>query len=192
MSPKSSSSLQCEFGDEAGEITIAVPLPVVCVNGSHAYSVQLLDPGSGKPPQSFGLGLKQKTLPLSTSLQNLSLRASTELPKGPTGDGRRWSFDKPDEEDKAAITAALEKSGPMVAEEDDQQSPEAAPIKAAYSATAETECQGKKQKKNMFSSGRSDSAGRSQSKNESEQAAAASEERHKGWFGSKDSHSKPR
>ncbi|XP_076604478.1 rab11 family-interacting protein 5 isoform X4 [Chaetodon auriga] len=190
-SPKSSSSLKCEFGDEAGEITIAVPQPTVCVNGSHAYNVQPLDPGSGKPAGSLGLGLLQKSLPLSMSLQNLSPRASTDLPKGPVGDGRRWSFDKPGEEEKAAIAAALEHSGPMLGDEEELLGQAALP--KAASSTVLSDGQGKKQKRNLFSHGRSESAGKgqSQSKDESEQAPAAAEEKHKGWFGSKDSHSKP-
>ncbi len=192
LSPKSSSSLQCEFGDEAGEITIPVPQPVVYVNGSHAYNVQPMDPGSGKPADSLGLGLLQKSLPLSMSLQNLSLRVSSDIPKGPVGDGRRWSFDKPCEEEKAAIVAALEQSGPMLGEEEERLR-QAAPLKAACS-TVEWENQGKKHKKNLFSHGRGESAGKgqSQSKDESEQAPAATEEKHRGWFGSKDLHSKPR
>ncbi|XP_071354937.1 serine-rich adhesin for platelets isoform X2 [Trachinotus anak] len=187
-SPKSS-SLKCEFGDEAGEITIAVPQPIVCVNGSHAYNVQPLDPGSGKPADSLGLGLLQKSLPLSMSLQNLSPWASTDLSKGPVGDGRRWSFDKPDKEEKAAIAAALEQSCPMQGEE--ERLGQAVLPKAA--STADLENQGKKQRRNLFSHGRSESAGKgqSQSKHGPEEAPAATEEKHKGWFGSKDSHSKP-
>lgn len=194
-SPKSSSSLKCEYGDDPGEITIAVPLPTVYVNGSHVYDVQPLDPGSGKPAGSLGLGLLQKSLPLSMSLQNLSPRAKTDLPKGPVGDGRRWSFDKPDEEEKAAIAAALEQSGPMLAdeEEEEEQVRQAAPPKVASSAV-ESESRGKKQRRNLFSHGKSESAGKghSQSRDESEQASAVTEEKHRGWFGSKDSHSKPR
>ncbi|XP_036927633.1 rab11 family-interacting protein 1 isoform X1 [Acanthopagrus latus] len=193
-SPKSSSSLKCEFGDDPGEITIAVPLPTVCVNGSHAYDVQPLDPGSGKPAGSLGLGLLQKSLPLSMSLQNLSPRAKTDLPKGPVGDGRRWSFDKPDEEEKAAIAAALEQSGPMLGDEEEEEERfrQAAPPKVASSAV-ESESQGKKQRRNLFSHGRSESAGKgqSQSRDESEQTPAVTDEKHRGWFGSKDSHSKP-
>uniref|UniRef100_A0A671W3B7 Rab11 family-interacting protein 1-like n=1 Tax=Sparus aurata TaxID=8175 RepID=A0A671W3B7_SPAAU len=194
-SPKSSSSLKCEYGDDPGEITIAVPLPTVYVNGSHVYDVQPLDPGSGKPAGSLGLGLLQKSLPLSMSLQNLSPRAKTDLPKGPVGDGRRWSFDKPDEEEKAAIAAALEQSGPMLAdeeEEEEEQVRQAAPPKVASSAV-ESESRGKKQRRNLFSHGKSESAGKghSQSRDESEQASAVTEEKHRGWFGSKDSHSKP-
>ncbi|KAK2826715.1 hypothetical protein Q5P01_020929 [Channa striata] len=186
-SPKSA-SLKCEFGDEAGEITITVPQPTLCVNGSHAYNVRPLDPGSGKPAGSLGLGMLQKSMPLSMSLQNLSPRASTDLPIGPVGDGRRWSFDKPGEEEKAAIVAALEQSGPMLGEKEEPLG-QAAPPEAA----SMVESQGKKQRRNLFSHGRGESAGKGQSqlKDESEQASAVAEEKQKGWFGSKDSHSKP-
>nr|XP_054597883.1 uncharacterized protein rab11fip5a isoform X2 [Nothobranchius furzeri] len=187
MSPKSS-SLKCEIG----EVTITVPQPVVCVNGSHVYSVQPPDQGSGKPTDSLGLGLLQKSLPLSVSLQNLSTRACTDLPKGLVGEGRRWSYDRAGEEEKAAIAAALEKSGPILGVEDRAVLPKAA--SSSSSSKAESESQGKKQRKNLFSHGRSESGGKSQSqfKDESEQVSAATEERHKGWFGSKDPHSKPR
>ncbi|KAJ0062941.1 hypothetical protein NL108_009438, partial [Boleophthalmus pectinirostris] len=152
-SPKLSSP-KCEFGDEAGEITIAVPQPKVCVNGSHSLSIQPLDSGKAAP---LGLGLL-KPLPLSMSLQNLSPR-DRDLPLGILGDGRRWSFDKPDAEEKAAIAAALEQSGPM------QGDPEEDSLGAV---------EGDRQK---------------QSKDQS--PPAPTEDRHKGWFGSKDSHNKP-
>ncbi|XP_074547809.1 uncharacterized protein rab11fip5a isoform X2 [Halichoeres trimaculatus] len=197
-SPKLS-PLKSEYGDEVGEISIPVPQPTVYVNGSHAHNVQPLDPGSGKPVDSFGLGLLQKSLPLSMSLQNLSphTTTTTALPKGPAGDGRRWSFDKPDEEEKAAIAAALEKSGPMLGEEEErleQAAPHKEAASSSSSSTAELESQGKKQRRNLFSHGRSESAGKgqSQSKDESEHVCAAAEEKHRGWFGSKDAHSKPR
>ncbi|XP_022606338.1 rab11 family-interacting protein 5-like [Seriola dumerili] len=181
-SPKSS-SLKCEFGDEAGEISIAVPQPTVCVNGSHAYNVQPLDPGSGNPADSLGLGLLQKSLPLSMSLQNLSPRASTDLPKGPVGDGRRWSFDKPGKEEKAAIAAALEHSGPMQGEDEEEEERLGLVVLPKAASTAELESQGRKQRRNFFSHGRI-----SQAKDGTDEAT---EEKHKGWFGSKDSHSKP-
>lgn len=186
-SPRSA-SLRCEFGDEAGEITIAVPQPTLCVNGSHVNNVQPVGPGSGKPAGHLGL---QKSLPLSLSLQNLSPRATTDTLKGPVGDGRRWSFDKPGDEEKAAIAAALEQSGPMLGESDEHLA-QAAPPKAA--STTEPDSHGKKQRRNLFSHGKSESAGRGQShsKDESEQAPSATEEKQRGWFGSKDSHSKPR
>uniref|UniRef100_A0A3B4X620 Uncharacterized LOC111672842 n=1 Tax=Seriola lalandi dorsalis TaxID=1841481 RepID=A0A3B4X620_SERLL len=181
-SPKSS-SLKCEFGDEAGEISIAVPQPTVCVNGSHAYNVQPLDPGSGNPADSLGLGLLQKSLPLSMSLQNLSPRASTDLPKGPVGDGRRWSFDKPGKEEKAAIAAALEHSGPMQGEDEEEEERLGLVVLPKAASTAELESLGRKQRRNFFSHGRI-----SQAKDGTDEAT---EEKHKGWFGSKDSHSKP-
>ncbi|XP_014191430.1 serine-rich adhesin for platelets isoform X2 [Haplochromis burtoni] len=189
-SPKSS-SLKCEFGDEAGEITIAVPQPTVCINGSHSYNVQPQAPGSGKPAGSLGLGLLQKSMPLSVSLQNLSQQASIDLPKGGVGDGRRWSFDKPGEEEKAAIAAALEKSGPMLGENEERLG-QAAPAEAtswSFASTVEAgDIQGKKQRRNFFSHA---GKGQSQPKDECERAHAATDEKQRGWFGSKDSQSKP-
>ncbi|XP_054913142.1 uncharacterized protein rab11fip5a isoform X1 [Poeciliopsis prolifica] len=185
-SPKSS-SLRCEFGDEAGEITIAVPPPTVCVNGSHVFKVQAQDQGSGKQSGSLGPGLLlQRSVAHSVSLQNLSTRPSADLPKGPAGDGRRWSFDRAGEEERAAIAAALGQSG---AGEDERPAPASLPD----ASQAEPQSQVKKQRRNLFSHGRSESAGKgqSQSKGESEQSAAATEEKHRAWFGSKDSHNKP-
>ncbi|XP_043998687.1 rab11 family-interacting protein 5 isoform X3 [Gambusia affinis] len=185
-SPKSS-SLRCEFGDDAGEITIAVPPPTICVNGSHASKVQAQDRGSGRPSGSLGPGLLlQRSVAHSVSLQNLSTRPSAELPKGPAGDGRRWSFDRAGEEERAAIVAALGQSG---AGEEERLAPASLPD----ASQAEPESQVKKQRRNLFSHGRSESAGKgqSQSKGESEQSAAATEEKHRAWFGSKDSHNKP-
>ncbi|XP_014903155.1 uncharacterized protein rab11fip5a isoform X1 [Poecilia latipinna] len=185
-SPKSS-SLRCEFGDEAGEITIAVPPPIVCVNGSHVSKVQAQDRGSGKPSGSLGPGLLlQRSVAHSVSLQNLSTRPTADLPKGPAGDGRRWSFDRAGEEERAAIAAALGQSG---AGEEERPAPPPLPD----ASQAELESQVKKQRRNLFSHGRSESAGKgqSQSKGESEQSAAATEEKHRAWFGSKDSHNKP-
>uniref|UniRef100_A0A3B5PXB4 Dentin sialophosphoprotein-like n=1 Tax=Xiphophorus maculatus TaxID=8083 RepID=A0A3B5PXB4_XIPMA len=186
ISPKSS-SLRCEFGDDAGEITIAVPPPTVCVNGSHASKVQAQDRGSRKPSGSLGQGLLlQRSMAHSVSLQNLSTRPSAELPKGPAGDGRRWSFDRAGEEERAAIAAALGQSGAG-----EEERPEPASLPDA--SQAEPESQVKKQRRNLFSHGRSESAGKgqSQSKGESEQSATATEDKHRAWFGSKDSHNKP-
>lgn len=168
-----------------------MPQPTVCVNGSHSYNVHLLDPGSGKPAGPLGLGPLQKSLPLSVSLQNLSTRASIDLPKGPAGDGRRWSFDRAGEEEKAAIAAALEQSGPMMGEGGEDTQPKDASSSSAYKAEAETHR--KKQRRNLFSHGWSEPAGKGQSQPKDEpQQAAAAEERQRGWFGSKESHSKPR
>lgn len=168
-----------------------MPQSAVCVNGSHAYDVQPPDRGSGNPAGSLGVGLLQKSLPLSVSLQNLG-SSTRDLPKGIVGDGRRWSVDRPGEEEKAAIAAALEKSGPMLGEEDERLELKAA--SASSASKAEPERLGKKQRKNLFSHGRGESGGKGQSqwKDESEQVSAVSQEKHKGWFGSKDPHSKPR
>lgn len=168
-----------------------MPQPALCVNGSHAHNAQPLGPGSGKSAGSLGVGLLQKSLPLSMSLQNLSPRLSPDHLKGPVGDGRRWSFDKPGEEEKAAIVAALQQCGPMLGEQAEHLGQAALP-KAA--STTESESQGRKQRRNLFSYGRSETAGKGQrhSKDESEQAPAGTEEKPRGWFGSKDLHSKPR
>ncbi|KAM8914513.1 uncharacterized protein rab11fip5a [Spinachia spinachia] len=164
-----SSSLICEFGDEDGEITIAVPRPAACVNG-------VRPPDPGKPAAPSGLAPLQKSLPLSVSLQNL--RPSTDLLKSPVGDGRRWSFDKPCEEEKAAIAAALEQSGPMLGdeqeEEEEEEEGQLAPPGVASSSRVESESRGKRQRKDLL--------------NQCEQAA---EQKQKGWFGSKASHGKP-
>lgn len=170
-----------------------MPQLSVCVNGSHADHVRPPDSGLRKPAGSLGLGLPQKTLPLSKSLQNLSPRAPMDLPKGTVGDGRRWSFDKPGDEEKAAIATALERSGPMLGE-DDEHSGQIDPPTAPWSSSVEAEGRGRKQTKNLLSNGRRESAGKgtSQSHDVSGPAPAATEDKHKGWFGSKDSHSKPR
>ncbi|XP_029943054.1 LOW QUALITY PROTEIN: rab11 family-interacting protein 5 [Salarias fasciatus] len=151
-SPKSS-SVQGEFGDEAGEISIAVPRQPVCVNGSHAGPARPPDPAPGPPAGSLGLGLLHKSLPLSTSLQNLRLRPSAAVGPpgagGPAGDGRRWSFDKPGEEEKAAIAAALERSGPLLSDQQLEEDPTGPG------------------------------------------PAGPAPDKHKAWFGSRDSHSKP-
>lgn len=113
--------------------------------------------------------------------------------KGPVSDGRRWSFDKPGEDEKAAIAAALEQSGPMLGgDEIDEHLGRAGPTKDA-SVTWGAESQGKKPKRNLLSHGRGLAGGKGQNqREESEQTAAATEDKHKGWFGSKDPHSKPR
>ncbi|XP_024911066.1 rab11 family-interacting protein 5-like isoform X2 [Cynoglossus semilaevis] len=181
-SPKSS-SLQCDFGEEAGDITIAVPRPTVCVNGSHVHEVQVLDWGSGKSENSSCPGLLQKSSPLSMSLQNLSPRTSSDPHTGPAGDGRRWSFDKPCVEEKAAIAAALEQSGPMVRKDDDEEEE-----MLATSSKSESGSQSRKQKKKLFSSGSGKSTGKVEDQPDS--TPTGSEEKHKGWFGLEDSRNK--
>lgn len=128
------------------------------------------------------LGLIQKGSSLSLSLQNLSRRGEEKLNGGPV-DGRRWSFDKPGEEEKAAIVAALECAGRVTDES----------VMETVIPVLETETQSKK-RRGLFSHGKGESAGKGPitSKEEAEHAQQLVEVKHKGWFGSKDSHSKPR
>lgn len=142
-------------------------------------------PSESKPrpePQLPALGLIQKGSSLSLSLQNLSRRGEEKQSGGPA-DGRRWSFDKPGEEEKAAIVAALECAGRVT---DESVSPTGMTVSI-------TETQSKK-RRGLFSHGKGESAGKGPitSKEEAEHAQQLVEVKHKGWFGSKDSHSKPR
>ncbi|XP_043111033.1 uncharacterized protein rab11fip5a isoform X2 [Puntigrus tetrazona] len=126
------------------------------------------------------LGVLQKGS-LSLSLQNLSRRGEDKQSGGPV-DGRRWSFDKPGEEEKAAIVAALEQAGRVTDEVEME----------TVIPAGETETQSKK-RRGLFSHGKGDSAGKGpiMSKEEAERAQPLVEVKHKGWFSSKDSHSKP-
>lgn len=132
-------------------------------------------------PQLPALGLIQKGSSLSLSLQNLSRRGEEKQSGGPV-DGRRWSFDKPGEEEKAAIVAALECAGRVTDES----------VMETVIPVGETETQSKK-RRGLFSHGKLESAGKGPitSKEEAEHAQQLVEVKHKGWFGSKDSHSKP-
>ncbi len=98
-------------------------------------------------------------------------------------DGRRWSFDKPGEEEKAAIVAALEQAGRVTDEVDME----------TVIPAGETETRNKK-RRGLFSHGKGDSSGKGPiaNKEEAERAQPLVEVKHKGWFSSKDSHSKPR
>lgn len=183
------------FSDEAALISTAPPAPKapatqslkspsgggggalsrssLCVNGSHVYA------GGPPPPANTAtLGLLQKCSPLSRSLQNLTRRSDDPAARlGPGAEGRRWSFDKAAREEKASVTV------PVVTV--------ATAAVTAAAATEEPAADGKKQKKNLFSQGRNDSAGKGA---EQSQAPPPTEEKekHKGWFGSKDSTNKPR
>ncbi|KAJ8398933.1 hypothetical protein AAFF_G00418410 [Aldrovandia affinis] len=183
------------FSDEASKITVALPRPravetllaqsgalsrsSLCINGSHVYGAESLGPGSASTlPAS--LGLLQKCAPLSRSLQNLGRRADD--PRRSPGSGRRWSFDRGGKEDKTAQAAAAPSS---------QAAQAPAPAVTAI-AGADPPGEGKKQKRNLFSQGRSESAGKSDApKVEQGQGRPLPEERHKGWFSAKDSHNKP-
>ncbi|KAJ8389540.1 hypothetical protein AAFF_G00119300 [Aldrovandia affinis] len=187
------------FSDEASQITAAPPQPrlvvslkaqsgvlsqsSLCINGSHVYAAEPMASGSAATLPAT-LGLLQKCSPLSRSLQNLTRRSDDPQRAMSGAEGRRWSFDKAGKEEKAAIAAALEQQGRPV-----QATAPLVPVVMV----AEPANEGKKPKRNIFSHGRSESAGRGsdQAKVEQGQPLPPAEEKHKGWFGSKDSHNKP-
>ncbi|XP_052431130.1 uncharacterized protein LOC127971882 isoform X1 [Carassius gibelio] len=162
--------------DEASKITgLPHPSPAVenlkgqimplskstlCINGSHIYSSE---PVSPKSPSTIPAkrSLLEKCAPLSRSLQNLTRRGEDSQ----KSDGRRWSIEKSKKEDGEA---------------DEAQSP---------ATTVEVVDKGKKLRKTLFSSGRSDSL---PAKPEQSQVSAPLEGRRRGWFGSGDSQNKPR
>ncbi|XP_007236483.3 uncharacterized protein rab11fip5a isoform X1 [Astyanax mexicanus] len=128
-------------------------------------------------PKLSGLGLLQKGSALSLSLQNLSRRGEERKGGGPI-DGRRWSFDRPGDEEKAAIAAALENAGLIT----DEPEVEAMTV-------SETEVPSKK-KRGLFSHGRGgESAGKGSGtgKEETGHGQPPTEGKHRGWFSSKDS-----
>ncbi|XP_026136601.1 rab11 family-interacting protein 5 isoform X4 [Carassius auratus] len=161
--------------DEASKITgLPHPSPAVenlkgqsmplskstlCINGSHIYSSE---PVSPKSPSTIPAkrSLLEKCAPLSRSLQNLTRRGEDSQ----KSDGRRWSIEKSKKEDGEA---------------DEAQSP---------ATTVEVVDKGKKLRKTLFSSGRSDSL---PAKPEQSQVSAPLEGRRRGWFGSGDSQNKP-
>ncbi|CAL8263682.1 unnamed protein product [Lota lota] len=188
------------FSDEASKITMSVARtsPAVealkgqtmtqsksslCINGSHVYNSEPSTPRSSAALQSK-LVLLEKCSPLSRSLQNLTKRSDSATSPG---EGRRWSFDKGKKEEReeerepeaaaSAIQSAQTGGHPMQA---------AVPI--VSSATDPTD-KGKKQKKALFSGGRSDSL---PAKSDQGQAGPAAEGRLRGWFGSTDTQNKPR
>ncbi|XP_026997947.1 uncharacterized protein rab11fip5a isoform X2 [Tachysurus fulvidraco] len=118
------------------------------------------------------VGMLQKGSALSLSLQNLSRHKEDQQGGGPI-EGRRWSFDKPGEEEKAAISAALEHAG-LIADET---------VVETGVSVSEIEVQGKK-KRSLFSHSQPE-------KKETGKAQPATEGRHRGWFSSKDPYSKP-
>ncbi|XP_012993035.1 rab11 family-interacting protein 5 isoform X2 [Esox lucius] len=166
FSPKLA-SYPCEFTDESGEITIPVPQPV-CINGSHVYNVapRPPEPGPGNPV----VALVKKRLPLSQSLQNLSQQKEelpVPLPRGGAADGRRWSFDKAGKDEREAIAVVLMQAGQGMGE-------------GGEGEGSDGDSQGRKR-------------GRTCQEELSEQASGSGpgNDKHKGWFRSKDSHNRP-
>ncbi|XP_064200335.1 rab11 family-interacting protein 1-like [Anguilla rostrata] len=188
------------FSDEVSRITVALPRPravetlraqnsslsrsSLCINGIHVYGAEPLGPGGGGGTLPATLGLLQKCAPLSRSLQNLARRADD--PRRSPGTARRWSFDRAGKEEKVAPPAAAAASL--------GQSMEAAmPTVPTAMVGPDSAGEGKKQKRNLFSHGRGESAGKGSDTPKAEQGQAPphTEERYKGWFSAKDSQNKP-
>ncbi|XP_041846080.1 uncharacterized protein LOC121643013 [Melanotaenia boesemani] len=188
------------FSDEASKITPAFPWSNVavesvkgqtmtqsksslCINGNHVYDSEPSTPkSSGALPSK--LVLLEKCSPLSRSLQNLTKRGED---KSYFAEGRRWSFDKLKKEEKeeereaqalSAISQEAQTGGRVLET--------SVPI---VSSAAESPEKGRKLRKTLFSTGRSDSL---PAKSDLNQGASSSEGRFKGWFGSGDSQNKPR
>ncbi|XP_036406824.1 rab11 family-interacting protein 5-like isoform X2 [Megalops cyprinoides] len=180
------------FSDEASRVTAALPRPravetlraqsaalsrsTLCINGVHVYG------GEPLGPLPTSLGLLQKCAPLSRSLQNLARRVDD--PRRSPGAARRWSFDRSGKEEK------VPPPGPGPVSQPEQA---ATPAVSMAAAGVEPGGEGRKQKRNLFSHGRSDSAGKASDTARAEQAPAllSADERHKGWFSVKDAQNKP-
>ncbi|XP_015200084.2 uro-adherence factor A isoform X1 [Lepisosteus oculatus] len=199
------------FSDEASQIVATLPQPrsvetlkaqsgvlsksSLCINGSHVYN----EPTAAAAPSSTlpaSLGLMPKSAPLSRSLQNLARKSEEKTPS----DTRRWSLDKPgkEAEEKLGVPSApehAERGGAASARPEGRPVQVATPM-VAVAAAADPAGEGKKHKLNLFSHGRSDSAGKGgEGPRTAEQSSGPvqppAEEKHKGWFGSKDGQNKP-
>ncbi|KAI4904150.1 hypothetical protein NFI96_013811, partial [Prochilodus magdalenae] len=183
------------YSDEASKVTVPRPCPAVenlqgqntllskstlCINGSHIYSSEpACSKGTGGLPVKRSL--LEKCSPLSRSLQNLTRRS--EDPQ--KAEGRRWSIDKSKKEaEKESECSGAQAQGATTSE--GKPILATAPLVVAAGGTEGTE-KGKKLRKTLFSSGRSDSLPA-----KPEHAAAPQEGRLRGWFGSSDSQNKPR
>ncbi|XP_026774244.3 uncharacterized protein LOC113529323 isoform X1 [Pangasianodon hypophthalmus] len=174
--------------DEASKITVAsrpstavesvkgqnmlLSKSTLCINGSHVYSEPIYSKGPGSLP--IKRTLLEKCSPLSRSLQNLTRRSEDTQ--------RRSSIDKSKKELEGEAEGF---SAPMVEVTTSEGKPvhATAPLMMA-SSTTDVSDKGKKLRKTLFSSGRSDSL---PAKPEQGQ-----EGRLRGWFGSSDTQNKPR
>ncbi|XP_059377709.1 uncharacterized protein LOC132113754 isoform X2 [Carassius carassius] len=154
--------------------SMALSKSTLCINGSHIYSSE---PVSPKSPSTIPAkrSLLEKCAPLSRSLQNLTRRSEDSQ----KSDGRRWSIEKSRKELSEADGAQSQTQGATT--------PEGKPMQA--SGHVEVVDKGKKLRKTLFSSGRSDTL---PAKPEQSQVSAPPEGRRRGWFGSSDSQNKPR
>uniref|UniRef100_A0A1A7XAJ2 RAB11 family interacting protein 5 (Class I) n=1 Tax=Iconisemion striatum TaxID=60296 RepID=A0A1A7XAJ2_9TELE len=173
------------FSDEASKITTAMTQSKssLCINGSHVYDSEPSTPKSSAALPSK-LVLLEKCSPLSRSLQNLTKRSED---KGSFSEGRRWSFDKVKKEEKDEDKEAQASSASaQEAQTGDRSVQGAMPMVSSASSSPD---KGRKLRKTLFSTGRSDSL---PAKSDLSQAGSASEGKFRGWFGSGDSQNKPR
>lgn len=148
----------------------------VCINGSHVYDSEPPTP-RGSAAHPCKLVLLEKCAPLSRSLQNLTKRTED---RGSFAEARRWSFDKTKKDEKEEDKEPLSLSS--AAQTGSQATP-------AASSSAGSPDKGKKLRKTLFSTGRSESL---PAKSDLNQGPSLSDRRLRGWFGSGDSQSKPR
>lgn len=144
----------------------------LCINGSHIYSEPIYTKGSGSLP--IKRSLLEKCSPLSRSLQNLTRRSEDTQ--------RRCSVDKSQKESEVESEVYLVQTQ-RVTTSDGKPVHATGPL-VMDSVITETPDKGKKLRKTLFSSGRSDSL---PAKPEQGQ-----EGRLRGWFGSSDTQNKPR
>lgn len=147
----------------------------VCINGSHVYNSEPSTPKSSAA-HPCKLVLLEKCAPLSRSLQNLTKRAED---RGSFAEGRRWSFDKMKKEEKEEDKEPLSSSSAA----------EATQGATPASSSVGSPDKGKKPRKTLFSTGRSESL---PAKSDLSQGPCLSDRRLRGWFGPGDSQSKPR
>ncbi|KAL1261901.1 hypothetical protein QQF64_007166 [Cirrhinus molitorella] len=154
--------------------SMALSKSTLCINGSHIYSSEPASPKSASTMPAKR-SLLEKCAPLSRSLQNLTRRSEDSQ----KSDGRRWSIEKSKKDDSEADGTQSHSQGAVTSE--------GKPVQAA--GPVEVVDKGKKLRKTLFSSGRSDSL---PAKPEQSQVSAPLEGRRRGWFGSGDSQNKPR
>lgn len=187
MSPKVMTHKRAH-SDEASKITVAsrpsmavenvksqnmlLSKSTLCINGSHVYSEPIYSKGPGSLP--IKRTLLEKCSPLSRSLQNLTRRSEDTQRRGSIDKSKKELEGEAEGFSASMVEATTSEGKPVHA---------TAPLVMA-SSTSDVSDKGKKLRKTLFSSGRSDSL---PAKPEQGQ-----ERRLRGWFGSSDTQHKPR
>lgn len=144
----------------------------LCINGSHVYSEPVYSKGPGSLP--IKRTLLEKCSPLSRSLQNLTRRSEDTQRRGSIDKSKKELEGEAEGCSAQTVGITLSEGRPVHA---------TAPL-VMTSSTTDISDKGKKLRKTLFSSGRSDSL---PAKPEQGQ-----EGRLRGWFGSSDAQNKPR